>query len=53
MPKRVFSIEFKKESACLVVDKNYAITEACEAVDVSSNAIRKWVGRVRWLDTYR
>ena len=47
MPKRVFSIEFKKESASLVVDKNYAIREACEAVGVSSSAMRKWVKQLK------
>jgi len=43
MKKRVFSPEFKKESASLVVDKQYSITDACTAVGVSDSAMRKWV----------
>ena len=47
MKKRVFSQEFKRESASLVVDKGYSITEACTAVGVSDSAMRKWVRQLR------
>ena len=47
MKKRVFSQEFKRESAILVVDKDYSITEACTAVGVSHSAMRKWVKQLR------
>jgi transposase len=30
--KPVFSSEFKKDAASLVLDKNYSVKEACEAV---------------------
>ena len=47
MKKRLFSQEFKRESASLVVDKGYSITEACTAVGVSDSAMRKWVRQLR------
>lgn len=43
MKKRTFPLEFKRESASLVVDKGYSISEACKAVGVSDSAMRKWV----------
>ena len=47
MKKRTFSQEFKRESASLVVDKNYTISEACQAVGVSDSAMRKWVKQLK------
>ena len=47
MKKRLFSQEFKRESASLVVDKGYSITEACTAVGVRDSAMRKWVSQLR------
>lgn len=47
MKKRLFSQEFKRESASLVVDKGYSVTEACTAVGVSDSAMRKWVRQLR------
>ena len=47
MKKRTFPIEFKMESASLVVDKGYSVTEACEAVGVSDSAMRKWVKQLK------
>ena len=47
MKKRLFSQEFKRESASLVVDKGYRITEACTAVGVRDSAMRKWVRQLR------
>ena len=43
MKKRIFSLEFKRESASLVVDKHHTVREACEAVGASETALRKWV----------
>ncbi len=34
MSRRKFSAEFKIESACLVLDQGYNISEACRAVGV-------------------
>ena len=48
MKKRTFPIEFKIESASLVVDKGYSTSEACKAVGVSDNsAMRKWVKQLK------
>lgn len=47
MTKPTFPQEFKKESAGLVVDKGYSVTEACQAVGVSDSAMRSWVKQLR------
>ena len=47
MKKRTFPIEFKIESASLVVDKGYSTSEACKAVGVSNSAMRKWVKQLK------
>ena len=47
MKKRTFPIEFKVESASLVVDKGYSTSEACKAVGVSDSAMRKWVKQLK------
>ncbi len=47
MKKKMFSREFKRESASLVVDKSYTIKEACEAVGVGESGMRKWVKQLR------
>ena len=47
MKKRGCSQEVKRESASLVVDKGYSITEASTAVSVSDSAMRKWLRQLR------
>ena len=47
MSRRSFSIEFKVEAASLVLDQQYSITEACEAVGVGETAMRRWVGQLK------
>ena len=47
MKKRTFSIEFKMDSANLVVNKDYSVTEACQAVGVSESALRRWVNQLK------
>ena len=47
MKKRTFPIEFKIESASLVVDKGYSTSEACKAVGVSDSAMGKWVKQLK------
>ena len=42
-----FSPEFKLESAKLVVDQNYSIREAAEAVNVGKSTVDKWVRQLR------
>jgi transposase len=41
--KPVFSTEFKKDAASLVLDKNHSVKEACEAVGAGVSALRRWV----------
>jgi len=45
--RRRFTIEYKREAACLVLDQGYMINEACEAVDVSETAMRSWVRQLK------
>lgn len=42
MSKR-FTTEFRRESACLVLDAGYSIKDACEAMGVGDTAMRRWV----------
>ena len=46
MSRRQFSPEFKRESASLVLDQGYSISQACKAVDVGSTAMRRWVAQL-------
>jgi transposase len=43
MARRTFSPDFKRESACLVLDQGYSISEACAALDVGPTGMRRWV----------
>lgn len=45
--KRVFSTEFKLESAQLVVDQNYSINDAAVAVGVGKSTLEYWVRQLR------
>ena len=47
MKKRTFPQDFKVESASLVLDKGYSITEARKAVGVSESALRRWVAQLQ------
>ena len=47
MARRTFSTEFKRESACLVLDQGYSISEACTALDVGPTAMRRRVRQLR------
>lgn len=42
-----FTAEFKLESAQLVVDQNYTVREAAEAVGASKSALDKWVRQLK------
>ncbi len=43
MKRRIFSPEFKRESAQLVVDQNYTASDAAKAMDVGLSMMTKWV----------
>lgn len=49
MPKKrpVFTSEFKREAAELVIQKGYSIMKACEARGVSESALRRWVNQLK------
>ena len=48
MRKPTFTTEFKVESANLVINQGYSISEAaCQAVGVSESAIRRWVKQLK------
>ncbi|WP_139151798.1 IS3 family transposase [Shewanella colwelliana] len=45
--RRLFSAEFKLESAQLVLDQNYSIVEAAQAMSVGKSTMDKWVRQLR------
>lgn len=45
--KRTFSSDFKLEAAQLVVEQNYSIREAAEAMGVGHSTMDKWVRQLR------
>lgn len=45
--RRSFTPEFKLEAASLVVDQNYSVPEACQALDVGESALRRWVKQLQ------
>ena len=46
-PKRNYSPEFRLESAQLVVDQNYTVREAADAMSVGYSTMDKWVRQLR------
>jgi len=42
MKRRNFSPELKRESAQLVVDQNYTVSDAAKAMDVGLSTMTKW-----------
>ncbi|WP_408064683.1 IS3 family transposase [Yersinia pseudotuberculosis] len=47
MKRRNFSPEFKRESAQLVIDQNYTVSDAAKAMDVGLSTMTKWVKQLR------
>ena len=45
--RRNFTPEFRLESAQLVVDKNYSVIEAAEAMNVGKSTMDKWVRQLK------
>lgn len=45
--KRTFSADFKLEAAQLVVEQNYSLREASEAMGVGKSTMSKWVRQLR------
>ena len=46
MSRKKFTPEFKIESACLVLDQGYSVSEACAALGVGDTALRRWVAQL-------
>ena len=47
MKRRNFSPEFKRESAQLVVDQNYTVSDASKAIDVGLSTMTEWFKQLR------
>lgn len=45
--RRTFTPEFKLEAAQLVVEQNYSIREAADAMNVGKSTMDKWVRQLR------
>lgn len=45
--KPVYPPEFKSEAASLVLDQDYSIAQACEAMNVGRTAMTRWVNQLR------
>ncbi|WP_410012460.1 transposase [Sodalis sp. C49] len=45
--KTTFSMEFRREAASLVLDKNHTYKEACDATGVNENILYRWVAQLR------
>ena len=45
--RRSFTTEFKREAAELVLDRGYSYRRACESLDLSETALRRWVDQLR------
>ncbi len=46
MSRKKFSPEFKQEAASLVLDQDYSVHDACEAMGVGETAMRRWVNQL-------
>lgn len=45
--RRIFSAEFKLEAAQLVLDQNYTVVEAAQAMNVGKSTMDKWVRQLK------
>lgn len=45
--RRLFSAEFRLESAQLVLDQNYSVVEAAQAMNVGKSTMDKWVRQLK------
>lgn len=46
--RRSFTPEFKRETACLVLDQGFSVKEVCEQFDLQDGALRRWVKQVEF-----
>lgn len=45
--RRTFSPDFKRQAACLVLDKGYNHMEASRSVGVAESVLRRWVHQLQ------
>ena len=45
--RRSFSQEFKLDSAKLILDEGYSLTEAARSLEVGETALRRWVKQLQ------
>ena len=45
--RRVFSAEFKREAADLVLKQNYSFIEASRSLGIGESALRRWVSQLQ------
>jgi len=45
--RRQFTTEFKQEAASLILDQGYTYRQACESLDLTETALRRWVEQLR------
>ena len=45
--RRSFSHEFKLDSAKLILDEGYSLTEAARSLEVGETALRRWVKQLQ------
>lgn len=45
--RRTFTPEFKAEAASLVVEQGHSVSQACKAMNVGENAMRRWVKQLQ------
>ena len=46
--RRTVTREFKRETACLVLDQGLSAKEVCEQFDLQDDALRRWVKQVEF-----
>ena len=45
--RRSYTTEFKHEAASLILDQGYSYRQACESLDLTETALRRWVEQLR------
>lgn len=45
--RRTFTLEFKREAACLVLDQGYSPIEAARSLGLVESVLRRWVSQLQ------
>ena len=43
MPRRTYSIEFKRSAVALIVEQNYTLRQAAENLGIAQNTLNNWL----------